>query len=208
MGIWIAAVMATACLTQDEYARGSTPYSAKEEATAVEGVLLPRVGVWTGRDFKFQATRSDGFVATSDQQALFSASLMGGVQIQEHVRILGMIEGDVASKITAEVGGIFLGWHQRPKERYGKGVPDEATIYAGPVVGKLAVHESGFGDFDNGIGVAAGMTFGWALSSNLTLDLIGEYRYLKFDYKKDVTAGDDSIGGHAGWFGVGLDVRF
>ena len=209
MGIWLAAVMATACFAQD-YGTIRSPYvyGSESSAPAVDGILLPRAGVWAASDFKFQATRTDGKVSTSNQQALFSASMMGGVQFYDHFRILASIEADFASKISSEVGGVYLGWHQRPKERYGKGVPDEATVYAGLVVGKMTVSESDFGDFDRGVGFGGGVTFGWTVSSSLTVDLIGEYRYLKFDYQKDVASGSTSIGGSGAWIGIGLDVRF
>jgi hypothetical protein len=209
MGICLAAVMAAACFAQDGSA-GRSPYvyGADEDAASLDGIFIPRVGVWAGRDFKFQATRTDGFTSTSNQESLFSASVMAGVQLYDHFRILGSFEGDFASKITAEVGGAYIGWHQRPKERYGKGVPDEATVYAGVLIGKLKIHEDNFGDFDRGLGFGGGMSFGWSLSSRVSFDLIAEYRYLKFDYRKDVTSGDTSIGGNTGWFGVGLDVRF
>jgi len=209
MGIWLAAMMATACCAQsDAAARSPYVYGPEADETSLDGVLIPRIGVWTGREFKFQAMRADGFSSTSNQQALFSASLMAGAQLYDHFLILGSFEGDFASKITAEVGGAYVGWHQRPKERYGKGVPDEATVYAGVLLGKLQVHENDFGDFDRGVGFGGGMSFGWSLSSRVSVDLIAEYRYLKFDYRKDVTSGDTSIGGSSAWFGLGLGVQF
>lgn len=208
MGIWLAAVMATACFAQDEGTRSPYVYGPERDVEKLDGILIPRIGVWAGRDFKFQATRTDGFTSTSKQQALYSASLMGGVEFYDHLRILAEVEGDFASKVTAEVAGAYLGWHQRPRERYGKGVPDEATVYAGVLVGKLAVHESDFGDFNRGVGFGGGLMFGWALSSRVSVDLFGEYRYLKFHYRKDVASGSTSIGGNSAWLGVGLDFRF
>jgi hypothetical protein len=209
MAIWLAAVLTTACFAQDgSGVRSPYVYGPDDDATSLDGIFIPRVGVWAGRDFKFQATRADGFTSTSNQQALFSASAMAGVQLYDHFRILGSFEGDFASKISAEVGGAYLGWHQRPKERYGKGVPDEVTVYAGVQVGRIKVHEDDFGDFDRGVGFAGGMSFGWVVSSRVSVDLLAEYRSLKFDYRKEVTSGSTSIGGNTGWFGFGLDVRF
>jgi hypothetical protein len=130
------------------------------------------------------------------------------MEFYDHLRVMASVEGDVASKITAEVGGLYLGWHQRPKERYGKGVPDEATVYGGVLFGSINVHEPDFGEFDRGIGFGGGISFGWMLSPKWTFDIIGEYRYLKFDYKRDVISGDKSIGGNGAWLGVGLDLRF
>ena len=209
MAILLAAVLTTACFAQDgSGVRSPYVYGPDDDAASLDGIFIPRVGVWAGRDFKFQATRADGFTSTSNQQALFSASAMAGVQLYDHFRILGSFEGDFASKISAGVGGAYLGWHQRPKERYGKGVPDEVTIYAGVLAGRIKVHEADFGDFDRGVGFGGGVSFGWSVSSRVSVDLMTEYRSLKFDYRKEVKSGSTSIGGSTGWFGFGLDVRF
>ncbi len=209
MAIWLAAVLTTACFAQDgSGVRSPYVYGPEDDAATLTGIVIPRVGVWTGRDLKFQATRTDGFTSTSKQTSLFSASMMAGVEIYDHFQILGSFEGDFASKISAEVGGLYVGWRQRPKERYGKGVPDEVTVYAGMQVGRFKVHEDDFGDFDRGSGVAGGLSFGWSLSSKVTVDLMAEYRSIKFDYRKDVASGDTSIGGNTGWFGLGLNLRF
>ena len=207
MGIWMAVVLSAAgfCQETPDYRRPSDP---DEKRRAVDGVAIARLGVWTGRDLSFEAIRTDGLVASSKQQALFSASAMGGVEIKEHFMVLGMIEGDVASKLTAEVAGLYIGWHQRPKERYGKGVPDDATVYAGVIGGSLEVHEANFGDFDKGIGFGGGISFGWSLTPRMSVELSGEYRYLKFDYKKDVASGDSSIGGNSAFIGLGINFRF
>jgi hypothetical protein len=208
MGIWMAVLIgATGICPQStpDYRR-----SMDEEVgpRAVEGVAVGRFGVWAGRDFNFEAVRTDGKMSTSKQEAFFSASLMGGVELYDHFLILGTIEGDIASKITSEVAGAYVGWHQRPKEHYGKGVPDEATIYAGVLAGSLKVHETDFGDFDRGVGFGGGISLGWMLSSRMSFEVYGEYRYLKFDYQKDVVSGDHSIGGNSGWFGAGVNFRF
>jgi len=208
MGICMAVLLSAAGLCQEtpyEYRRPSDP---EPKARAVEGVAVVRVGAWIGNDFQFEANRTDGLQSSSKQNVLFSTSLMAGVELYDHFMILGMVEADFASKLTAEVGGAYIGWHQRPKERYGKGVPDEATVYAGVIGGSIKVHEDNFGDFDNDIGFAGGISFGWELGRNWSFELSGEYRYLQFDYKKEVVSGDTSIGGNSGWFGVGLNFRF
>ncbi|HZE97648.1 MAG TPA: hypothetical protein VE981_11525 [Planctomycetota bacterium] len=206
MGICMAVVLA-AGLCQENTETGRW-YLREEERSPVAGILEPRAGVWVGRDFKFEANRTDGLQSLSKQEALFSAELMGGIELYDHLQILASIEGDIASKITAEVGGLYLGWRQRPKERYGKGVPDVATVYAGVLFGKFEVHEDNFGDFDRGVGFAGGFSLGWELSPAWAIDFIAEYRYLKFDYKMDVSSGDTSIGGNAVWVGVGMNLRF
>lgn len=207
MGIAMAAVLAVACFAQDE--RGEKyNYILDEDAHTTNGVAAVRMGVWGGRDFSFDAIRTDGKQATSKQEAFFSANAMVGMEFYDHFRVMLSAEGDIASQITAEIGGAYVGWHQRPKERYGKGVPDEATVYAGALFGKIDVHEPDFGEFKRGIGFAGGIDFGWQLSSKWSVDFLAEYRYLKFDYKLDVTEGDNSIGGNTFWIALGLSLRF
>lgn len=206
MGIWMAVVMAAALGPEDDPL--PQQLQLEDDWSAVEGVIAARLGVWTGRDFKFQATRTDNTQATSKQEAFFSASILGGVQFYEHFVVLGTYESDVASLITAQAGGGYIGWREHPKERYGKGAPDEAMAYAGVLVGRLHVHQTDFGAFDRGVGFGGGLALGWALSTHVTAQLYGEYRSLKFNYERDVQSGDKRIGGSAGWFGLGIDYRF
>jgi hypothetical protein len=208
MVICMAVVLGTAAFCQQGTDYRRELERQDESSRTVQGVAIGRLGAWAGRDFSFEATRTDGKVATSKQEAFFSASVQGGVELYNHFVVLGMVEGDLASKLSAEIAGAYVGWHQRPKERYGKGVPDEATIYAGVIGGSIKVHETDFGDFDRGVGFGGGITLGWRVSTAMSVDLIGEYRYLKFNYQKDVTSGDTSIGGNSGWFGVGVNFRF
>jgi len=209
MGICMAVLLSAAGLCQEtpgyEYRRPSDP---EPKVRAVEGVALVRAGAWVSRDFEFQANRKDGLQSTSEQTTMISASLMAGIEIYDHFMVMGMVEVDVASKLTAEVAGLYVGWHQRPKERYGKGVPDEATVYAGVIGGSLKVHEDDFGDFEDDVGFAGGLSFGWTLSPSWSVEIYGEYRFLEFDYKKEVASGDTTIGGNSGWFGVGINFRF
>jgi hypothetical protein len=207
MGIWMAVALAAAVFPPED---GELPRSLQtdDDWTAVDGIADARLGVWGGRKFKFQATRTDSTLASSKQEALFSASLLGGVQFYEHVVALGTYEMDLASKISAQVGGAYMGWREHPKQRYGKGVPDEIMIYGGVLVGRLRIHESDFGTFDRGIGFGGGLALGWSLSQHVAVQLFGEYRYLKFDYERDVLTGNKSMGGSTGWFGLGLDYRF
>ena len=207
MGIWLAAVLATAFFPPDDDALPRS-LQIEDDVRTVEGLLSARLGVWAGRSFRFEAVRSDNTQAQSKQEAFFSASVLGGVQFYEHVALLGTFEADLASKMTAEVGGVYLGWREHPKVRYGKGVPDEVLIYAGALVGRLTVHETDFGSFDRAVGFGGGLELGWEFSPHFTFALFGEYRYLKFNYKPDVISGDDHIGGSGGWFGVGLNCRF
>jgi hypothetical protein len=207
MGIWLAAVLAAALAPPEDDALPRS-LQLEDDVVYLRGVASARLGVWTGRAFSFEAIRPDGTKASSKQQALFSASALAGVEFYEHLSILGTVEGDLASKISATVGGVYLGWRESPKPHYGKGVPDEVKLYAGVLFGHLTVDQTDFGSFDRGIGFGGGLAFGWELAPRLILDLFAEYRYLKFDYKPDILSGDDHIGGSTGWFGIGLDYRF
>ena len=206
MAIWLAAMLAAAGFPQED----RFPRSLQDEETVkpVEGILGVRAGVWTGRSFEFEAVRTDSTQATSDQQALFCASIIGGAEFYDHFVFLVSYEADLASKITAQVGGAYIGWREDPKQKYGKGVPDEVLVYAGILTGRFVVHQDDFGSFDRGLGFGGGLTFGWTLSRHLAVQLYGEYRYLRFDYQRDVISGDKSIGGHSVWIGLGLDYRF
>jgi hypothetical protein len=207
MAIWMAALLAAAGLPPGDDRLPRTLQS-DEPPKAVEGILAVRAGVWTGRGFDFAAVRTDSTQATSDQQALISASILGGVQLYDHFAVLATYEADLASKITAQVGGAYVGWREHPKERYGKGVPDEVMLYAGVLLGRISVHSTDFGDFERGVGFGGGLAFGWSISSRFHVQLYGEYRYLKFDYKRQVLSGDTSIGGNSAWIGVGVDLKF
>jgi hypothetical protein len=207
MAIWMAVLLAAAGFPPDDEKLPRT-LQADDDWQAVEGIFGVRAGVWTGRGFDFQSTRTDSTQATSKQQALFSASILGGVEFYSHFAILGTYETDLASKVTVQIGGAYLGWREHPKERYGKGVPDEVMLYAGALVGRFDVKQTDFGSFDRGIGFAGGLAFGWMLTPHLTAQFYAEYRYLKFDYKRDVLTGDTFIGGNSGWLGLGLDYRF
>jgi len=207
MAIWLAVMLAAAGLPPEDD-KLPRALQADESVKTVEGIIGVRAGVWTGRGFDFVAVRTDSTQASSDQQALFSASLQGGVQFYEHFDILVSFEADIASKITAQVAGAYLGWREHPKERYGKGVPDEVLVYAGAVTGRISVDSPDFGSFKRGVGYSVGLSLGWAISSHLTVQLQGEYRYLRFDYKRDVLSGDTTIGGNTVWAGLGLDFGF
>ena len=208
MGIWLAAVLAAACAPPDDDEALPRSLQIEDDVVVVRGLASARLGAWAGRPFSFEAVRTDNTQAVSKQQALFSASVMGGAQFYEHLAVLGTIEGDFASKITAQVGGVYVGWRENPKPHYGKGVPDEVMIYAGVLLGHLTVHQTDFGSFDRGVGFGGGLEIGWELSPHLVFELFAEYRYLKFKYKPDIVSGDDHIGGSTGWFGLGFDYRF
>jgi hypothetical protein len=208
MAIWLAVALAAAVFPPDDGDGLPRSLQTDPDWRAVEGVVAARMGVWTGHGFEFSAVRTDNTEAKSQQATFFTASLLAGVQFHEHVVILGSFEGDVASKVTVQVGGVYVGWREHPKQRYGKGVPDEVMIYAGAILGSLEVHKDDFGDFDSGVGFAGGVAMGWMISSQLSFQLYGEYRLIEFDYKREIVSGDDSIGGSTVLLAVGIDLRF
>ncbi len=207
MALWMALMLAAAggAPGEDELPRS---LQAEVSPRTVEGVAAARLGVWFGRDFGFKAIRTDSTQASSKQEAFFSASILAGAQFYDHFVLMASYEADLASHVTIDVGGLYLGWREHPKERYGHGVPDEVMIYAGVLLGRINVDEPDFGSFDRGVGFGGGIAMGWSISPRWTFQLYGEYRYLKFDYNRDVLAGDTSIGGNGGWIGAGLDFRF
>lgn len=207
MGIWMALVVAATVFPPED---GELPRSlqSNEDRWTVDGVVAARAGVWGGRPLSFQAVRTDNTQAASKQEAFFSASVLAGVEFLGHVDLLATYEGEVASKLTGEMAGAYLGWREHPKEKYGPGVPDEVLIYAGCLSGHVRVHETDFGTFDRGTGFSGGIALGWDLSPHATAMLYGEYRYIKFRYDETVVSGDTALGGSSGWFGLGLTYRF
>lgn len=207
MVIWMAVLLAAAGLPpEDEFLPRSL--QDDEDPKTVTAFFTPRVGGWAGRHFAFQATRTDNLQVSSQQQAFVSTSALAGIELYEHFVVMGMYEASFASKITVQVGGAYIGWREHPKERYGKGVPDEAMIYAGVLVGHLDVHVFDFGEFDRAIGFAGGLELGWSISSNLAFELYAEYRLVRFEYLRPVSTGNTSMGGSTIAFGIGLDLRF
>jgi len=208
MGIWMAVALAAAWASPPGDDPLPRSLQFEDEVSVVDGLASARLGVWTGRSFQFEAVRSDSTQASTKQQAFFSASLLAGAQFYEHLVVLGTYESSIASKMSIQLGGAYLGWREHPKQRYGKGVPDEVMIYAGVLLGRLNVDETDFGSFDKGVGFAGGLEFGWSLSPRFVVELFAEFRSIKFDYQRDVIKGDDKIGGSSGWFGIGMDYRF
>jgi hypothetical protein len=208
MAIWMAAALAAAAWTGGDDDALPRSLQLEDEISATNGIVAARLGAWAGRSFRFEAIRPDGTKAASTQQAFFSASLLGGVQFYDHLVLLGTVESDVASKITINAGGVYVGWRERPKQRYGKGVPDEVMAYAGVLVGRVKVDETDFGTFDRSVGFGGGFTFGWTLSPHCIVQFYAEYRNLSFDYNRSVLSGDDKIGGSSVWLGAGIDYRF
>ena len=164
MAIWMAVLLAAAGVPPED---DKLPRSlqADESIKAVEGIAGVRLGVWTGRGFDFVAVRTDATQASSDQQALITACAIAGVQLYERFNILVSYEGDIASKVSAGVAGAYLGWREHPKEKYGKGVPDEVLVYAGAVTGSISVDAPDFGGFKRGVGYSVGLSLGWSISA-------------------------------------------
>ena len=208
MAIWLAVALAAAVFPPEDGDGLPRSLQVDPEWSAVEGVIAARMGVWTGHGFEFSAIRTDSTEAKTKQSTFFSASILGGVQIHEKVVLLASYEGDIASKVTAQVAGAYVGWREHPKQRYGKGVPDEVMIYAGAILGRYEVHKDDFGSFDDGVGFAGGVAMGWMITSQLSFQLYGEYRLIEFDYNREIVSGDDSVGGSTILLAAGIDLRF
>lgn len=207
MMIWMAVMLAAAGLPPEDDGLPRT-MQLEDEPRTVTVFATPRVGGWASRSFAFEATRVDNIQVSSQQQAFYSTSIRAGLEFYEHFVVMGMYEASFASKITAQLGGAYIGWREHPQERYGKGIPDEAMVYAGVLIGHLDVHVPDFGEFDRAIGFGGGLELGWNLTRNLTFNLYAEYRRVRFEYLRPVASGNTSMGGNSIGFGIGLDLRF
>jgi hypothetical protein len=207
MVIWLAVMLAATGLPPENEELPRT-LQADDDWVAVDGIVSLRVGGWASSKFSFNAVRTDSLQVSTTQQIFVTTSALAGMQFYEHFVVLGQYEAAFAAKMTVELGGAYLGWREHPKERYGKGVPDEVMAYAGVLVGQLDVHVANFGTFDRGIGFCGGLQFGWTISPHLSVQLNVEYRRLSFNYQVPVATGDTSLGGNSIAFGVGLDIRY
>lgn len=187
--------------------------SEPEPAGAPPGdsiLLRARGGVWSSRQFDFEAFTTSGQQLRSGAETLISAGVDAGFAVADRVVVFGMFEGLWSNGIHSEVAGLCVGYRDWSEPGASAGVPQEAMIYAGALFGRFDITTSGFGDFESAAGARAGMSFTWELARALGLTLAVEYRYLKFDYKDegDLLSGDKTIGGSGIWVGLGLDLRF
>jgi hypothetical protein len=208
----------TLCLTLLLATLGDLPGTLSEpepEPTPPPGgdriLLRVRGGMWSSSGFDFDAFTTSSTEMRSKQKTLLSVGLDAGASIlSERFVIFASIEESSASKINLEDVGFCVGFRDWSGPTASAGVPNEALIYAGPLFGRFDVTTSGFGTFDTGIGVRAGLSLTWKLSPPFAVSLVGEYRWLKFDLKDKsaIASGDKSIGGSGYWIGAGVDLRF
>jgi hypothetical protein len=192
-------------------AAGDPPATLQEaEAPGPRDDVFVRVraGAWTSRAFDFEATRADGFLVSTDGETMGSGALDFGVAFRERFVLFASAEAGLSNDLETRVAGVFAGLRDRNRSSKSPALPHEITAYAGGLWGQLEVRQTGFGDFDDAWGFAAGLEFTWFLHQRWTFSLIGEYRHLKFGYEPDVVSGDDSIGGSGVWGGASIDVRF
>jgi hypothetical protein len=206
---WLALALAPAAgIPMEDESFLPTELRWEDPETTVQPFLRLRAGGWASRGFEFRADRADGQRVKSDGQAMFSAGIDAGVEIAHHFLIWGTAEASGTDDVRADVAGVYLGYRERAAEAYGHGVPDEVTIYAGGLWGRFEVDQSGFGDFDDAIGLGAGIALTWFPARNFVFSLIGEYRLMEFKYDPDVIEGDKQAGGSTVWAGLGFDLRF
>jgi hypothetical protein len=174
-------------------------------------LLRARVGLWGSPAFHFDAVTTSNMELNSKIQTLFTGGVdVGGSILHDRFVIFASIEGSFANKIQLETASICLGWRDWAGPNAAKGVPNEVLLFTGPMVGRFDISTPGFGKFDTGIGVRAGMTLTWKLTHYIGVSFDGEYRFIQFDFKdkSSLVSGDTSIGGSGYWLGVGLDFRF
>jgi len=210
----------TLCLALFLLAPGDLPTSLSDPDPAPEPVGAPlgdhillrvRGGIWSSRALDFDTTLSNGTQLRSKATALYTAGIdAGGSIFHDRFVVFGSIEENFSSGIRSETASVCFGWRDWAGPTASAGVPNEVILFTGPMFGRFDISTSGFGGFDNGIGVRAGITLTWKLSPYAGFSLDAEYRFIEFDYKDkgSIVSGDKSIGGSGFWIGAGIDFRF
>lgn len=174
----------------------------------VQVFVRPRAGLWASNGFQFQAVRTDSVRVDTNEKILYSGGVDGGVRIMDNFVVWASAELSGTDVISSRLAGVYVGFRDRAGPDAAPGIPHEATAYVGALWGTFEVDEPGFGDFKSAFGFAAGLELGWAMNRSLTLQLIGEYRFIEFEYKEPVLMGDEEAGRSTGWAGIGVDIRF
>lgn len=174
----------------------------------MEGFLRLRAGVWASRGFSFQATRPNATQVKIDEEALPAAGLDLGLVISD--KFLVFVSGDYAATdhITLPALGAGIGYRELRKADSAHGVPDEVSLYAGGFWSRFEVDAQDFGDFDDAVGIRAGLALTWISSRGSSFGIVGEYRLVEFDYEEEVLEGDRHAGGSSVWVGAAFDLRF
>ena len=179
-----------------------------ESGLGLEGFVRLRGGVWASGGFEFEATRADSVRVKSDGQGLASGGVDLGFVFADHIVVFASADYSATDDVNAQAAGGAIGYRERSAPDASPGVPDEITVYAGAMWGRFEVEAPGFGDFDDAIGLRAGIAVTYELSPWVTVSAIGEYRLMEFRYQEEVLEGDDQAGGSGAWIGLGLDLRF
>lgn len=206
----------TLCLALLLLTAGDLPTSLSDPDPAPVGapqgdhfLVRARGGVWMARDFQFEAVTPASTQLSSKADMLYTAALdVGGSIFNDRFVVFASLEGSYSSNIHSETVSLCFAWRDWAGPTAAAGVPNEVLLFAGPMFGRFDITTSGFGDFDNGIGVRAGLTLTWKLTKVVGFSLDAEYRFIEYDYKDSVVSGDSKIGGSGFWLGAGLDFRF
>jgi hypothetical protein len=162
-------------------------------------------GDWAAPGFDFNATRVDGKRRIEGKDVEIGG-LEAGIELgRTCFSFVGFERGesDGLSLDTASVGaGVDLeigesgGWRVR------------LSPYAAAMAGRLEVDASGFGRFDTGYGMRAGIDLGLPLAAGLSLGAFVEGRAMRYDYRETVVEGDDKILALGAAAGLSVSLRF
>jgi len=175
---------------------------------ATEGFVRIRVGGWASSGFEFTAELPGSLEARSDGQGLFSGGVDAGIVLLDRYLLFATVEHSQTDDVNADVAGVCFGYRERVRSGAPTGVPDEVAIYAGGIWGRFEIDASGFDDFDDGLGLRAGVALTWRPAPGFAASAIIEYRLIEFEYQGDVVAGDKRAGGSTIWAGLGIDFRW
>src|ERR1043166_1391131 len=104
-----------------------------------------RGGLWSSRQFHFEATTTASTGISSKQETLGSAGIdLGPAILGDRVVFFGSVEGAFGNRIRMEDVGLCVGFRDWADPGATAGVPQEAMIYAGPIYGKFDVTTPGF----------------------------------------------------------------
>jgi hypothetical protein len=173
-----------------------------------EAFVRFRGGGWASSGFEFRAELPGSLLARSDGQAMWSVGLDAGVVFAGHYVFFATVEHSLTDDVNADVAGLCFGYREVAPRGAPAGVPDEVTLYAGGIWGRFEIDASGFDDFDDGLGLRAGLAFTWRPAFGFAVSAIVEYRLIEFEYQGEVVDGDKEAGGSTVWAGVGVDFRF
>jgi hypothetical protein len=172
-----------------------------EEDNDIDVIAQLRVGGWKigGFDSLTPAGRR-----RVDASLLFDA----GIDLRAELGIWSLaVTGDygVGKDLREETGGLLVGltWELREQPW-----PIELQFSAGPLLGRLDVNLTGFGNFSSSAGFEARICAVSWLVDQVGLSFWADYRQISFKYSGAVLSGDRRTGGSAFAVGAGLLMRF